>query len=185
MRNNLLCDDYTLSNSLGITESRIRSLKERKQLQYSYEDYDWRKEFIKLIPNTKYNDVKKLVQINIGDVNLIKDVSYFVYENNWFDEFQSNPKLFQCRLDYFIDLCYKLGDIKPIDEKTKTKLKKLAKSNQEKSALKKLATGSFEEGIKSLFAVGSKTAIIQVLELIPFGGFAAFAINAFIEALKN
>lgn len=185
LKKGLPYDDYSLSNSLGITESRVRSLKERKQLQYPYENYDWKKAFIELIPNAKYNDVKKLVQINIGDVNLMKDVRHFVYENGWFDEFQLNPRLFQCRLDYFLALCYKLGDIKEFKGDTKAKILELAKNEQEKSALEKIAAGSFEDGIKALVAVGTKVAISQVLALIPFGGFAKYAIDAIIEVLKN
>lgn len=38
--NDLPYDDYTMSNSLGISESRIRTLKERKQLKYPRE-YIW------------------------------------------------------------------------------------------------------------------------------------------------
>lgn len=36
LKNGLPYDDYSLSIALGITESRVRSLKERKQLQYPY-----------------------------------------------------------------------------------------------------------------------------------------------------
>lgn len=185
LKNNLPFDDYTLSISLGITESRIRSLKERKQLQYPYKNYDWKREFVKLIPNAKYNDVKKLVQINIGDVNLIKDVRHFIYENNWFDEFQLNPKLFQCRLEYFISLCDKLEEREPFDEETKRQLKKLAKSDREKSAIEKIISGSFEDGIKELVSIGSKLLLVKMLKLIPFGGLAGVAINTFINILDN
>lgn len=102
--NGLPYDDYTLSNQLGITETKVRSLKERKQLQYPYDKYDWKEAFVALIPNAKYNDLKRLVQINIGDVNLLKDVRNFVYSNGWYDEFQLNPKLFQCSLE-FLSVC--------------------------------------------------------------------------------
>ncbi|MCH5281451.1 MAG: hypothetical protein J1E61_08265 [Lachnospiraceae bacterium] len=183
LKKGLPYDDYSLSNSLGITESRVRSLKERKQLQYPYENYNWKDAFIDLIPNAKYNDVKKLVQINIGDVNLMKDVRHFVYENGWFDEFQLNPRLFQCRLDYFLALCYKLDEIDGVGDDVKEKILELAKNEQEKSALKKIASGAFEDGIKALLVAGAKVTIAQVLALIPFGAALQKGINMLIEKL--
>lgn len=35
-------DDYSLSKKLGITQLRIRSLKERKELKYPCSDFDWK-----------------------------------------------------------------------------------------------------------------------------------------------
>ncbi|MBQ5316362.1 MAG: hypothetical protein J6I96_02300 [Oscillospiraceae bacterium] len=183
--NSLPFDDYTIACHLGITETKVRGLKERKQLQYPYENYDWKKMFVALIPNARYNDVKKLIQMNIGDVNLLNDVRNYVYSNGWFDEFQLNPRLFQCRLDYFIALCKSLGEDIPFDEKTENALKKLSVSDREMSAIEKILSGSFEDGMSELVKNASKEVIKEILKLLPFGGIAGTALDAIIRLLDK
>ncbi|MBR1432528.1 hypothetical protein [Ruminococcus sp.] len=183
LNNGLPYDDYTLSIQLGITEAKVRTLKERKQLQYPYKGYNWKKEFVRLIPNAKYNDVKKLVQLNIGDVNLLKDVRNFVYNQGWYDEFQLNPKLFQCRLDFFISLCSKLEDAVEFDNNAHKALLALGKNEKEKSVIESIVKSSFQDGIKELVINGSKALLVEVLRTIPFSGLAATAINALISII--
>lgn len=185
LKNGLPYDDYTLSIQLGITENRVRSLKERKQLQYPYDQYKWKEAFVELIPNAKYNDRKKMVQLSIGDVNLLKDVRHFIYENGWYDEFQLNPKLFQCRLDFFINLSNKLGEAVPISDENRSALKKLEANEGTKTAIKKLIAGSFEDGIKELTLSASKEIIIEVLKLLPFGGLASKAVESLITIMTK
>lgn len=185
LKNGLPYDDYTLSIQLGITENRVRSLKERKQLQYPYGQYKWKEAFVELIPKAKYNKDKKMVQLSIGDVNLIKDVRHFIYENGWYDEFQLNPKLFQCRLDFFIDLCSRLEETISISEESKSALKKLEANEIAQSAIKKIISGSFEDGIKDLIKSASKEVIIEVLKLLPFGGLASKAVESLITIMTK
>ncbi|MBQ3918320.1 MAG: hypothetical protein II695_01480, partial [Oscillospiraceae bacterium] len=178
-------DDHTIANQLGITETRVRGLKERKQLQYPYSNYDWKKAFVSLIPNARYNDVKKLIQMNIGDVNLLNHVRNYVYGNGWFDEFQLNPRLFQCRLDYFIALCKSLSEEISFDKETEKALKKLSVSDKEMSAIEKILSGSFEDGMSELVKNASKEVIKEVLKLIPFGGIAGDAVSALIRLIDK
>lgn len=49
-------DDYTLSKVLGITQARIRSLKEKKELKYPRDEFEWEDAFAKTIENAKYDD---------------------------------------------------------------------------------------------------------------------------------
>ena len=42
LRNRLEIDDYTISKELGITQSRVRTLKERKELKYPHDEFDWK-----------------------------------------------------------------------------------------------------------------------------------------------
>jgi hypothetical protein len=185
LQNNLPFDDYTLSINLGITESKVRSLKERKQLQYPYENYRWKEAFVELIPLAKYNDTKQLIQMNIQDVNLIKDVRHFIYDNGWFDEFQLNPRLFQCRLEYFIALCSRLESEVVFDDETKKSLKELAKSEKEENAIQKILSGDLEDGVKDIIISGSKELLLELLKLIPFGGVAGKAIELLIKVISK
>ena len=180
-------DDYTLSIKLGITESRVRSLKERKQLQYPYENYNWKDAFVVLISKAKYNPVKQLIQMNIQDINLMKDVRHFVYEHGWFDEFQLNPKLFQCRLDFFISLCKELEENSDIqyDEETKKQLKLLAKNDTQRSAIEKIIDGDMGIGFSELVKECADDVITELLQTIPFGGIANKAIKELIKVLTR
>lgn len=175
--NKLPFDDYSISKQLGITESRVRSLKERKQLRYPYKDYDWKESFVELLPNAKYNDTKKLVQLNIGDVNLMKDVRNFLYINGWYDEYQLNPRLFQCRLDFFLCICSKLGDEIKFDDNTQKSLKKLSRNKKDMTAIEKIIDGDYERGFKELVDNVSTDLLGEVLKTIPFGGLAQKAVK--------
>ena len=130
--NKEIFDDYTVGKQLGITISRVRSLKERKELKYHREDYCWVAYFIACIENARYDETAHLVKVNIPDVNVIKDVRYFLEQNGWYDEYQLNPKLFQCRADIFIEMCNCLpdkdGNIENyvITDEAKEKIKEIA-----------------------------------------------------------
>ena len=127
---------------------------------------------------------QELVQLNISDINVMKDLRHYISNNGWYDEFQLNPKLFQCRLDYFINLCKSLGDEISFDRDTKKALKDIASSEREKSAIEKIISGSFENSISEFITDISEAALTEVLKLIPFGGIAGDAIKALINILN-
>ncbi|MCD7958253.1 MAG: hypothetical protein LUF89_01685 [Ruminococcus sp.] len=137
IQNNLPYDDYTMSVTLGISESRVRTLKERKQLKYPI-NYCWQEAFASLVKNARYDKVSKMVKISIEDVNLMKEVRHFVRQNGWYDEFQLNPRLFQCRLDCFLLLCSKLDEEIVFTEANKQKLRELEVSDDERNAIEKI-----------------------------------------------
>ena len=138
-----------------------------------------------LIPNAKYNDLKRLVQINIGDVNLLKDVRNFVYSNGWYDEFQLNPKLFQCSLEFFICMCSKPEADVVFDEKTKLSLKALSNSDKELSAIEKIIDGDYEHGFRELFDEVSDEVLGEILKAITFGGLAHKAIKELVRIIRK
>ena len=192
--NKEIFDDYTVGKQLGITISRVRSLKERKELKYHREDYCWVAYFIACIENARYDETAHLVKVNIPDVNVIKDVRYFLEQNGWYDEYQLNPKLFQCRADIFIEMCNRLPDKDGkvenyvIKDEAKEKLKEIASSttsDKEKSSIAKIIGGATKEGIKELALTASKEVLSAALSAIPFGGIAKTAINFVIEAVKG
>ncbi|MCD7959658.1 MAG: hypothetical protein LUF89_09380 [Ruminococcus sp.] len=149
--NHLPCDDYTMSIALGVSETRIRTLKERKQLKYP-RAYCWQKAFAKLVLYAKYDEVTKLVKMPIEDVNLMKEVRHFIQQNGWYDEFSRNPRLFQCKLDYFLLLCSKLDGEIVFTDSDKQKLRELEANEDERSAIEKILDHDFEDGFKELVA---------------------------------
>lgn len=108
LNNDLPYDDYTLALQLGIPESRVRSLKVKKELQYHHADYDWKRAFAERIPYAKYDDKKALVKVSIPDPNVRRDVEHYIDSQNWYSEYQLNSKLLQMRPDQFVALCMAL-----------------------------------------------------------------------------
>lgn len=185
--NNLPFDDYTMSKSLGISQSRVRTLKVRKQLQYPRVGFDWKKAFAECIKNAVYDDVSKQIKLNIPDVNVLTELRYFMECHGWYDEYQLNPKLFQCRLDFFVKLCVCMDeDAVDLDDEAREAIDKLAKKADdagEKSVLRGILEDTKNDALKSLMLNGSKSLIKTVLRAIPFGGVAATAVEAIISIL--
>ena len=53
--------DYTLSKQLGITQTSVSNLKVKKELQYPYKDFDWRKRLADISKNTIYDEGRYVV----------------------------------------------------------------------------------------------------------------------------
>ncbi len=187
---NLPFDDYTLSKGLGITQSRVRALKVRKELKYPEKCFEWKNNFISSISNARYDGGKRLVKLHISDVNVLIELRYFMEEHGWYNEYQLNPKIFQCRADIFIELCRALDDtgVPELPQVAVEKLKELEKQaiqGKEKSALQEIASGALEDGLKGLAISASKEILLKTLRVIPFGGLASQAIQAFISIVEK
>lgn len=172
-------DDYTLGRDLGLTQSRIRALKERKELKYPRNGYRWQEEFLKYAKHARYDESTRLVKFLIPDVNVIKDVRNFFEFHYQYDEYQLNPKLFQCRPESFIEMGKMIAEeqeekfeltIASPDELKKI-ISKGTTSIIEKNALKKILSGAVEDGIKDLLINGTKEIILFVLgNIVPGTG---------------
>ena len=182
-------DDYSISRALGITQSKVRSLKMRIELRESLmTDDSWKEEFAACIKTAIYDKRKKLVKVIIPEVTVMMELRHFMEENRWYDEYQLNPKLFQCPLDFFPQLCEKIGNTELfIDDETKNKLEEIIReaAPEEASALSKILKGGFEDGFKELAWVGTTTIVIEVLKVLPFGGIASSIISALISVLEK
>ena len=124
----------------------------------------------------------------VPEVTVMMELRHFMEENRWYDEYQLNPKLFQCPLDFFLPLCEKIEGVSlQLDDATKRKLEKL--NNQacetEQSAIAKIMKGSIEDGFKDLAWKGTTAVVIEVLKILPFGALAAPIIEGLIKVLKS
>lgn len=182
-------DDYTMSKNLGITETRVRALKERKQLKYPRE-FDWKTSFANLVGNAKYDDVTKTVKLSIEDVNLLKELQYFVRTNGWYYEVQLNSRLFQCKLDCFLMICTELDEI-TLTESAKKNLHNLAREGDERPAIKKIVDGDLKSGLKDLALKGSMEMLCTVIEYLigtPLNhaiSISLIALNGIAKVIKN
>lgn len=98
--------DYEIGKELGLTIQRVRSLRERDALKWKSE-IDWQGVFLSCI-KFAHCDAKGDVRIPVPDVNVIKEVRHYLEERGLFDEFQLNPKVFQCPLNVLVAICVDL-----------------------------------------------------------------------------
>lgn len=101
--------DYEIGRDLGLTIQRVRSLREKEALRRT-DGSEWKTMFFQCIKKAIYDEKSDLVKFLIPDVNVIKEVRHFLETMGLYDEYQRNPKLFQCKLDVFISLCLAVQD---------------------------------------------------------------------------
>ncbi len=101
------CSDYIISRNLGITQTRVRNLKIRNQLVYPIE-FDWRRTFVELTKNAKYDTKGHRITIPISDPNLYYEIQNFIEEQGGYIEYTLNKRIFQIRAEYYIELILQL-----------------------------------------------------------------------------
>ena len=187
--NDLPYDDHTLSRALGISQSRVRTLKERKELRYPREAFNWQEAFVRYMAGARYDEGSRLVKMQVPDVNVLTELRSYLEAHGWYDEYQLNPKLFQCRADLFVKLCRSLdGGETELDGAARERLEQLereTRNREEQSALKEILSGSLEDGLKKLAISGSRELLKAVLKLLPLGGLAGKAVAAFAGVLDG
>lgn len=173
--------DYTLSTELGITQSRISSLKVRKQLQYPRdpEKYDWKESFLKIAQrkgSIQYENGK--IQIQLSDINLYNEVKNAVEEDGSYIEVTLTKNLLKISPGSFLRL---LEIISPDKER---------KTLQEEIKLAVEVSKGSEEAIneelnrKSLKQVG-KDLLIEILGSMVKSKTLAEATVDFLLNVKN
>lgn len=183
----LPCDEYTISVDLGIKETRVRSLMESKQLKYPRE-IKWREDFVALVPNARYQSAQQLVQMPIPNVNLMREIRHYMESKGWFNEYSLNPKLFQCRLDFFLELCCSLDGEVSMTEADKQALQELQANaaEPEQNIIEMFRNGDITGGIKTLVLNSSEDIADDLLEKIPvIGSLAKTAIRDFVKHVKK
>ena len=106
IRSGISFDDYTISKELGITQSRVRSLKERKELKYPYlVDTKWKEAFVSALKNARYDEHDHYVKFIIQDINVMNEARHFIEEKGWYDECSLNKKLLRIPLDCLTEIC--------------------------------------------------------------------------------
>lgn len=99
------CSDYKMAEMLGIPESRIKTLKIRKQARYPKE-FDWKKSFESLKDLIVYDIDKKRIIIPVSDPNLYLAIKNVIEENDGYIEIQRGSNILQMRPEHFFILLY-------------------------------------------------------------------------------
>lgn len=195
LNNQFNYDDYTVGKDLGLTLSRVRGLKERKELKYPHKGYDWRDTFLQYAHDARYDEDHHLIKFSIPDVNVIKDVRYYFERNHQYDEIQLNPKLFSCRADIFVEMCMQIAAEKGEDFSFELRdgdsLQKYLENRKcrepEKRAIQKILEGAVVDGVKELLISGAKETLLVVLPLVNpgVGSIANIFLNIVKKTLKR
>lgn len=173
--------DYTLSKYLGITQRRISSFKEKKELVYPYEGFDWHKSFLRVSDNARYESGK--IKINISDKNLYLEIKNAIEEMGGYVDVQINPNLLQVSPEYFVDLLMSLGeedDRKAFRSNLRKELKVRGDDNEFFES--DPTTQIIKKQIKDK---GIGFALDLAYACIPGGNIAANILKAVINSIKN
>lgn len=176
-------DDYSLSKILGIPQSRIRTLKERKELKYPHDGFDWKLAFAEAVKYAKYDEYDHYVKIIIEDVNVMNEIRHFIESKGWYDECSLNRKLLKIPFGCFTDICIEKDSIHVLFSKeTLEKIRKISNPNNE---IQNFITDFSRDGLKNFLMNASKEALLQVLPLFPFGGVAKVAFQFIENVIRN
>jgi hypothetical protein len=176
-------DDYSLSKELGITQTRVRSLKERKQLKYPRKDFVWEKAFATAVENAKYDKYDHYIKVIIQDINVMNEVRHFIEQRGWYDECSLNKKLLRIPLACFVEICSENDAIETaFSDEAKANIRKL---KYEDSAVKAFLQNFTKEGLKSFLMSASTEIISEILPMLKFTGLAQIAFDALLKAIEK
>ena len=176
-------DDYTLSKALGITQARVRSLKERTQLKYPPNEFFWMDEFAKAVATAKCVDNDHYVKMIIQDINVMNEVRHFIEQHGWYDECSLNRKLLRIPVECLVDICAAQGDLSgAFSDQAKANIKKL---KQEHSEVNQFLKDFTKDGLKAFLSRAPSFVITQVLPLIEFTGIAKVIFDALLMAVSG
>lgn len=177
-------DDYSLSKELGITQARIRTLKEKKELKYPYDKFKWQKAFAESVKNAKYDPNDHYVKMIVQDINVMNEVRNFIENKGWYDECSLNKKLLRIPLDCFVEIFYNDSSFENVfTDDAKEQIKKIAKS--ENNTIKEFLSDFTKDGLKAFLMSASKELISDVIKSLPFGGTAKIAFDFIANAIKE
>ena len=94
--------DYTLAKQLGIPQSKVSTLKVKKQLQYPYAGFDWKRSFERMCGNARYESGK--IRINLRDRNLYYELRNQIDERGGYVEATLTSNLLVISVPDFYDL---------------------------------------------------------------------------------
>ncbi len=173
--------DYTLSKNLGITQRRISLYKEKKELVYPYEGFDWRKSFLRICDNARYDNGK--IKIQISDKNLYLEIKNAIEEMGGYVDAQINPTLLQVSPEYFVDLLMSLSEESDRNIFRKNLRKKLRECESDTSFFESEPISNI---LKSqIKEKGLKVALDLVRGCIPGGTIIANALITVFDVIKN
>ena len=171
--------DYALSKLLGISQNRIRRLKEKKELKYPYRNFDWKKSFRRICEHVRYEN-KKIV-LFVPDINLLNEIKNAIEEKNGIIEASFNSKLLVVAPEYFIDLVYAVSEDKERREIRKNLKNKLSDQNIDADFLERQSLGDMFK--KNALSGGIEVICDLISSCVP--GIGAIVAQSILSGIKT
>ena len=171
--------DYEIGSDLGLTIQRVRSLREREALKWEFRG-NWRDSFLDCL-KFAHCDEKRNVKIPVPDVNVMKEIRNFIETAGLIDDYQLNPKVFQCNLDALIAICldFKSGR----DDNLCGRILETLRESKDENVAR--AVDEQEHPIRSLIKKAAINGAQETIASIPYIGSASKEIVAkFLEKLR-
>lgn len=168
--------DYVISFELGITQSKVRNLKEKEYIIYKNENLQdiWKQSFLSLLGNIKLNKKTNNIEVLIPDNVLMMELRNFAEELGLYDEITLNPKVFKCPVASFIKIYDR------IEGNGKDSYAILKKQLEQSCQMDDLPPESFLEALKK--TVGEHS--LDLIESLPLGNYARKIISFLIDCGK-
>ncbi len=145
-------NDYKLSKSLGISQSKVRTLKIKKELQYPRQDFNWQEEFFRISANARYEKGK--IKVHIPDPNLYLELKNAVEVAGGFVDLTLNGNsLLQVSPKDFFDLLVAVSGEEDRNVLLKELEKKMKAENKDTKYLEKRPLWGLAAGL-TITAIG-------------------------------
>ncbi len=154
--------DYELSKLLGITQSRVSTLKVKKQLKYPYAGFDWKRSFQRVSKNARYENGK--IKIHIPDKNLFLELQNAIEKEGGYVEIQLNSKLLQVSPEYFVDLMSAVSGQKD-REIIRKEIRRELRASENKKDIAYIEKLTLEENLKNFLAAGVSNILSDLIKL--------------------
>lgn len=157
--------DFRLSKELGITQRRVSSLKEKKQLKYPRE-FDWKESFAQVSENARYENGK--IKIQIPDINLYYEVKNAVEESGGYVDVTLTRNLLKISPEYFLDLLVAVLEENDRDKIRRDLWERLCAKSKDREYLEREPLGTLLAGMGKEAAVDVVAAVLTEV-LAPAG----------------
>ena len=158
--------DYTLAKQLGITQSRVSNLKQKKQLQYPYKKFDWRVSLERCCENARADGGK--IKINLRDINLYYELKNQIDEFGGYVETSLTRNLLIISPKDFFRL---IEQIMSDEERSQLENQIKEKYSANKELVDSLDKESLSESIKNQFKDNIPEFLMDVLSGLAPGAF--------------
>lgn len=183
--------DYELSKQLGITQNRVRTLKQLKYKKYDlFEDGWWKNEINKSLVNVHFDKNNNTIKFIVDDVNAKEELIHFIESRGWYDDATLNKKLvsipLQCYFDIFVDNdSFKDTFSKDAKKKLKDICEDDSLDSNNKNKILEFTKEFSKDALSDILKSGTKEIVLIILKTLPFGGVLAEVVSHIIDVINK
>lgn len=182
--NNILdYDNYSISKDLGITESKVKLLKEKMGLKYP-NTIQWKEEIGNHIKAFEYFEDKQEIKFIIDDDYCLKEFQRLVLNSGCFYDGSFNSRIITFKIESFFKLFKDESNVYDVvfNKELKEKIQKKCPNNNE---LLELLKEVKKENIKKIIQLSSKTIVIDILKSLYSQMKEPKLLNIFIKLMEK